>query len=58
MKGKQYIIKERIDSGLYKILKDILAVKKITKQQIVLKAVQDFVLSNYNLIGSNDKNGK
>lgn len=49
MKEKQYIIKGRINSGLYKILEDILAVKKITKQQIVLKAVQDFVLSNYNV---------
>ena len=58
MKEKQYIIKGRIDSGLYKILEDILAVKKITKQEIVLRAVQDFVLSNYNVIGSKDKNGK
>ena len=44
------IIKGKIDSTLFEVLKQILNKKKITQQDLIENIVKDFVLQNLNLV--------
>jgi len=52
------IIKGRIDSTLADVLKQILAKKNMSQQDLIDMFVKDFVLKNLNLIVSSDKGSK
>lgn len=51
------IIKGRIDSTLFDVLKQILNKKKMTQQDLVEEFVKEFVLKNLNLVISKDNKG-
>lgn len=52
------ILKGRIDSTLFEVLKKILTKKDITQQDFIEETVKDYVLKNLNVIISNDKGSK
>ena len=52
------VLKGRVDSTLFEVLKQILNKKKMTQQDLIESAVKDFVLKNLNLIIPNDKGSK
>ena len=53
------VLKGRVDSTLFEVLKQILTKKKMTQQDLIEDAVKDFVLKNLNLIvPNNDKGSK
>ena len=52
------VLKGRVDSTLFEVLKQILTKKKMTQQDLIEDAVKDFVLKNLNLIIPNDKRSK
>ncbi len=52
------VLKGRVDSTLFEVLKQILTKKKMTQQDLSEDAVKDFVLKNLNLIIPNDKGSK
>lgn len=52
------VLKGRVDSTLFEVLKQILTKKKMTQQDLIEGAVKDFVLKNLNLIIPNDKGSK
>ncbi len=52
------VLKGRVDSTLFEVLKQILTKKKMTQQDLIEDAVKDFVLKNLNLIIPNDKGSK
>ena len=49
------VLKGRVDSTLFEVLKQILNKKKMTQQDLIESAVKDFVLKNLSLIIPNDK---
>lgn len=51
------IIKGRIDSTLFEVLKEILNKKKMTQQDLIENIVKDFILQNLSLIVSKDDKG-
>lgn len=52
------VLKGRVDSTLFEVLKQILNKKKMTQQDLIESAVKDFVLKNLSLIIPNDKGSK
>lgn len=52
------VLKGRVDSTLFEVLKQILTKKKMTQQDLIEDAVKDFILKNLNLIIPNDKGSK
>lgn len=52
------VLKGRVDSTLFEVLKQILTKKKMTQQDLIEDAVKDFVLKNLNLIIPSDKGSK
>ncbi len=52
------VLKGRVDSTLFEVLKQILTKKKMTQQDLIEDAVKDFVLKNLSLIIPNDKGSK
>ena len=51
------IIKGRVDSTLFEVLKQILNKKKMTQQDLIENVVKDFVLQNLNLVIPKDDKG-
>lgn len=52
------VLKGRVDSTLFEVLKQILNKKKMTQQDLIEGAVKDFVLKNLSLIVPSDKGSK
>lgn len=52
------IVKGRVDSTLAEVLKQILAKKKMSQQDLIDMLIKDFVLNNLNLIISSEKSSK
>ena len=57
MNNDSCVLKGRIDSTLFEVLKQILNKKKMTQQDLIEDYVKDFVLKNLNLIISKDNKG-
>ena len=50
MNNETVIIKERIDSKLYDVLKIILSKLNITQQELIEKEIKDYIIENIHLI--------
>ena len=57
MNNDSCVLKGRIYSTLFEVLKQILNKKKMTQQDLIEDYVKDFVLKNLNLIISKDNKG-
>ena len=51
------VIKGKVDTTLFEVLKQILNKKKMTQQDLIENAVKEFVLQNLNLIIPKDDKG-
>lgn len=50
MNNETGIIKARIDSKLYEVLKILLSKQNITQQELLEKEIKDFIIENIHLI--------
>ena len=55
--NSESIIKGKVDSTLFEVLKQILAKKKMTQQDFIESATKEFVLQNLKLIISKEDKG-
>ncbi|MBO5096458.1 MAG: hypothetical protein J6B98_06255 [Bacilli bacterium] len=52
------IVKAKIDSKLYDVLKIILAKRNMTQQEVIESSIKNFVIENINLVVDNKSDKK